>query len=341
MTNITYPDLNIRWLIDPASAEPASVVPAVYESHRLDFPLPPEIGYGWLERMPLAQGVMVMQGVHRFRPEVSGQLIPLGEFKYEFPEMTLAMQTVQGGTVCHREFYPPAELIYKPGYDFFRHADRFHTIPLIDTSSNSEMTSLNVGGSALAGLIGEDLKQLLIDGLGLSPQPVVKVMPVPLHVSAPLRACLSPTLTGPLRRLFAQAKVLEYLCALSVHVSTPSSVKLQTDHKRNVVRELHDYLMQLEGKLPTLDELTLRYGISARWLNDAFVLEYGETIYSFITCHRLNESHAALLEGNLAIKIISARLGYSHVNHFTIAFKKKFGYPPGSLRRGRQIEDLS
>ncbi len=72
----------------------------------------------------------------------------------------------------------------------------------------------------------------------------------------------------------------------------------------------------------------MRYGMSARWLNDSFAWEYGQTIFAFITDHCLNESHAAILEGNLEIKMSSARLSYSHVNHFTIAFKKKFGYPP-------------
>lgn len=75
--------------------------------------------------------------------------------------------------------------------------------------------------------------------------------------------------------------------------------------------------------------------MSARWLYEAFTREYGQTIFSFITDHRLNEAHVAMREGALPIKAISARLGYSHVNHFTVAFKKKFGYPPGSLRRGQ------
>lgn len=166
------------------------------------------------------------------------------------------------------------------------------------------MTSLNVGDSALAGLIGEDLAQQLIDGLGLNLPPVVKVMPIPLHVSAPLRACLSPTLTGALKKLFAQAKVLEYLCALSTHVCAQIITVSLTDRKREMVRELHDDLMQLEGKLPSLDEMAVRCGMSARWLNEAFTREYGQTIFSFITDHRLNEAHVAMREGNLPIKVI-------------------------------------
>jgi AraC-like DNA-binding protein len=33
------------------------------------------------------------------------------------------------------------------------------------------------------------------------------------------------------------------------------------------------------------------------------------------------------------MKVIAERLGYSHVNHFITALKRKFGYPPGSVRK--------
>ena len=76
-----------------------------------------------------------------------------------------------------------------------------------------------------------------------------------------------------------------------------------------------------------------RFGMSARWLNNEFAREYGKTIYAFVTDMRLAEAQAALMQSSLSIKALSVRLGYSHVNHFTTAFKRKFGYPPGSVRR--------
>lgn len=340
MTTSLYPALHARWLIDSDKDDTISILSSVGALQRHDIPLPPDVGHGWVERLLLADGMSLLHGVHCFRPEASGQLVPLGEFKIEFPVATFGTQTIQGGIACHREFHPPAELIFKPGYDFFRHANGFHTIPSLDSSSDSEMTSLIIADGVLAELLGEDVARQLIERLGLGALPTVKVIPIPLLVSAPLRSSVSPTLLGQLKILFAQAKVLEYLCGLAGHVCIQPTKEPRMDRKRDAMRELHDHLIQMEGKLPTLDELAVRCGISARWLNDAFTQEYGQTIFSFITGHRLAEAHAALLEGNLPIKTISARMGYSHVNHFTIAFKKKFGYPPGSLRQGRLVEDI-
>ncbi len=272
----------------------------------------------------------------RFLPGMAGELIPLGDFNIDYGCTAFSVHTAHSGPIVQREFYPEADLIYKPGYDLFRYADRTRSIPMV--ASDIEMSFLRVNENTLGELMGADIAEQLLDKLGLTPPPVVKVLPIPLHVSAPLRACISPTLTGSLKKLFAQAKTLEYLCALSTHVCVQAVEAPQVNRRRKAVRELREYLVQLEGKLPTLEELTVRYGISARWLNEAFEREYGQTIYAFITDHRLNEAHVALKEGNLPIKTIAARLGYSHANHFTIAFKKKFGYPPGSLRKGGTVE---
>lgn len=40
-----------------------------------------------------------------------------------------------------------------------------------------------------------------------------------------------------------------------------------------------------------------------------------------------------LVETGLPMKVLASRLGYSHVNNFINAFKNRFGYSPGSLRR--------
>jgi hypothetical protein len=239
MPKIHSHEVQIKWLIDPVKEKPGSTIPASSILERLDFPLPPEIGHGWLERMPVAHGMTVSRGLHFFRPEAAGHLIPLGEFEVDFPETTLMAQTVQGSEICHREFHPPAELILRPGLDCFRHADRIHVIPLINSSSNSIMSGMSITDTALAELMGQDLAQQLIARLGLDTPPVVKIMTMPLHVSAPLRACLSDALMEPLKKVFAQSKVLEYLCAVAPLVITQPAAPSSSGRRRDRVRELH------------------------------------------------------------------------------------------------------
>lgn len=341
MNRPTLPALQVRWLTAPAATGELPTLPATEALQRTDYLIPPEIGHAWCERLPLAHGLSLFQGVHRFRPEAHGQLVSLGEFSYHFPEPTLVIQTIQGGTVRHQEFYPPAELIYRPGDDFFRRAATLRMIPQVETANDSTMTALVLPEAVLDQLIGEELAAALITRLGLETPPVVKVRPIPVRVSAPLRAALSPQLQGTLQQLFAQSRVLEYLCALCAYTTTDDSRadRRNQGDRRDRLQELHDELMHLEGQLPNLEDLAVRFGISARRLNDAFAERYGLPIYAFMADWRLNEAHVAICDSEVALKVLASRLGYSHVNHFNRAFKRKFGYPPGSLRRGRRVVD--
>jgi AraC-like DNA-binding protein len=67
--------------------------------------------------------------------------------------------------------------------------------------------------------------------------------------------------------------------------------------------------------------------------NEEFALGFGSSIHGCMMEHRLSQAHATLLQTDTSIKQLAARLGYAHVSNFTIAFKRKFGYPPGSFRR--------
>ncbi|SDW06511.1 helix-turn-helix transcriptional regulator [Thiocapsa roseopersicina] len=337
MSRPTLPALDVRWLTDTTTTGERVTVPGSGDLQRVDYPIPPEIGHGWCDRLPLAHGISLFQGVHRFRPEVTGQRVPLGEFRFTFPEPTLVIQTIQGGTICHQESYPHAEFIYQPGHDFFRRADALQVIPLIEASADSAMTALILAEDVLAQLIGEELAATLIARLGLETRPVVKVRPIPIRVSAPLRAALSLQLQGTLQRLFAQSKVLEYLCLLSAQVITPDLAPPRLQCRQDRIRELHDYLTHLEGRLPSLDDLAVQFRMPARRLNTAFAEQYGLPIYAFIADWRLNEAYVAIRDSEVALKVLADRLGYSHVNHFSRSFKRKFGYPPGSLRRGRRV----
>ncbi|MFC7158130.1 helix-turn-helix transcriptional regulator [Pseudidiomarina halophila] len=65
-----------------------------------------------------------------------------------------------------------------------------------------------------------------------------------------------------------------------------------------------------------------KYHTSAKTLNEQFKQTYGQPIYSYFNDRRLNEAHIALAQTPLPMKVLSARLGYSHVNHFINAFTK-------------------
>ena len=323
--------MNMQWLLQPEDVAVSALPPGQVLRHSL--PLPAQVGSGWFEMSLLAQGMSVLRAVHHLIPQANGQWLDLSRNRSDFGELALSTQVMLRGRVGHREFYPPMTLIFEPGQVLCRHADGFDAMPFLDTSSDSEMVVLSVSDGTLGTLLGDDVAQSLIDKLGLTNPPQVRVLPLPLSVVAPLQHCLSPALTGAMRLLLSQAKALEYLCALATHLTTPVRVRSDAGNKRNLMVQLHEQLSALEGSIPTLDALARQYARSARWLNDEFTQTFGQSIYAFISGQRLAQAHAALQDTDIQIKVLAGRLGYAHVNHFGAAFKKKFGYPPGSLRR--------
>lgn len=321
----------IRWLLDDSSDVYRRTAEAD-ETVRIPYLLPSGIGQAWADITHLSADIRLIKATHIFTPEAHGQLVPLAEFEINYQEATFVVQYCPRGRIYHRELHPEVELAYGGEWNLVRYANRIHVQPLLDGSYDSEMTGITISRSALVQLLGKDLTETLIQGLELHAMPQVKSISIPHHISSMLHDCTPATLSGQLRRLFIQAKILEYLCVLTNYVERECSSFKRLGNVRNAVRHLHDELLQLEGKLPSLNNLATQYQMSARSLNDGFKREFGLSIFSFVTDHRLNQAHSALTNSLIPIKQLAARLGYSHVNHFTVAFKRKYGYPPGALR---------
>lgn len=304
---------------------------------RIPYALPPEVGEAWMETLAFPDGIVLYRAVHALEPSPRGQLIPLLDVDSTAEEFAFNAQIWLSGLGCHHEYlkgrdYPPVEIVAFPGRDTFRYKKMWQAKVLIEGGVTSEMKSIVVPESLMRTMLGEDAAEALVSRLGLSVERQAVVVPMPLHVSAPLRDAMSGQFSGAARKLFAQARILDYLAGLLNFVLSDGLAPSVPAPDRKI-EELHQHLVNLEGQMPTLIDLAKEFGISARRLNADFTAKYGQSIYSFVTEHRLVQAHAILLSEPIPMKTLAARLGYSHVNHFSAAFKKRFGYPPGSLKR--------
>jgi AraC-like DNA-binding protein len=326
-----YDTFTFDWLVS-TDAPPAVLNPAQGDVEWLPYPIEASIGEGGFQKIELALNMSVFRGVHRFAPNAMGNLIPLAAVEISFSGPTFMAQVLRGGRILHHESHPQKDVLFSPGLDLFRLTDQLKLVPVLDGSQNSEMTCLTVGMPTLAALVGEETTERLMCGLDLLSCPQVVVRRIPLHVSAHLHGAIGTRMSGAIRSLHCQARMLDYLGALVDEVLEPSIAKDDASLKDRV-HAVHELLTGSTGKLPTLDGLAKQFGCSAKRLNEAFELEFGQSIFSFVTSFRLDEAHAAILQSEVPLKKLAERLGYSHVNHFIVAFKRKFGYPPGSLRR--------
>lgn len=327
-------DLCIHWLCEPA-AEPLRVAVDERELPRTAAPFPEGQGQGWIEVLELPLGMHICRVTHRFAPGLTG-LAPMSAVRTELDEPLLFIQTTRAGSGVLHDRRLGQRLAHDAATGIFEHLDRVDHEHSADTRASIEVTALGLGYSRLQGLLGEKTAQRLLATLGIAALPSAQVRPVPGPVKTLLESALADHVTGPLRQLHAQARVLDFLVAL---VGQGEDRDPPPGDQRPTLHALREALARSPGQLPDLDALARRYGVSARALNAGFKREFGQTLYAFVTDQRLTAAHACLLTGQASIKVVAARLGYASVSHFSQAFTRKFGYRPGHLCRQRPGED--
>jgi AraC-like DNA-binding protein len=326
----------LDWLL-AACDDATEVVDEGFALSRLRYVLPPGTGEAWVESLALRDGIVLFRAVHALSPSPPGQLVSIME-AHALPDgPVFNAQIWLSGIACHREYWhgreqPPVEIISGPGRDTFRLHREWQAEILVEGGITSEMRSLVIPDTMFRSLLGDSIAEQLVAALDLGRARPTTVRPMPLHVSASLRDAMSAQYSGDVRRLYAQARVLDYLASLYCHVARDQAARKEGSHLKQI-QDLHHHLIHLEGRMPTLNELAHQFGLSARRMNEEFSEEYGMSIFNFVTDHRLKLAHAAMVTGGTPMKVLAARLGYSHVNHFIAAFKRKFGYSPGSLRK--------
>jgi AraC-like DNA-binding protein len=325
----------LSWLLD-ADHDAVMLERDNPDLQRMPYAMPPEIGKAWIDSLSFPDGIVLYRAVHEMAPSPRGQLIPLMDVDGMSEERSFNAQIWLSGLGCHHEYWkgrnaPPVEIVAFPGRDTFRHKQNWQAKVLVEGGVTSEMKSLVVPDSLMRTLVGEEAVETLLSRLGLSEERQTVVLSMPPNVSAPLRDTMSGPFSGVARKLFVQARILDYLAGLLNFVLSDDLASSQPVPNQKI-EELHHHLVNLEGQMPTLIDLAKTFGMSARRLNADFTAKFRQSIYSFVTEHRLAQAHALLLADPIPMKTLATRLGYSHVNHFSAAFKKRFGYPPGSLR---------
>jgi AraC-like DNA-binding protein len=151
-----------------------------------------------------------------------------------------------------------------------------------------------------------------------------------------LHEAIDDRYSSQIKCCFAQAKSLEYLTNLC-HLKHEKLISTKKRSGKKIVSQLYKYLIESSDKFPTMLDLAEKFGGSAQSLNSEFISEYGMSIYSFIQDYRMQQAYDAILRTDIALKQLSLRLGYSHVNNFSAAFKRKYGVAPGSIRKKNSL----
>lgn len=100
----------------------------------------------------------------------------------------------------------------------------------------------------------------------------------------------------------------------------------------DIAHELKDHLSQSFLEDHSLGGLAQHFGTNTNKLMNVFKKVFGKSIFEFITDQRMDHARKLLTEEGLLVTEVARTIGYKNPNHFSTAFKKKFGMNPSVLR---------
>ncbi len=161
-----------------------------------------------------------------------------------------------------------------------------------------------------------------------------------LYAEAPISSSLAMVI-GPLflveppgdtRNLFYRAKVMEVLSLYFARGESESDQEkcpfLHDEANVEKIREAKRLLISNMIDPPGIKELSRLVGLNEYQLKVGFKNIYGNTVYKYLTDHRMDQARRMLDTGNYLVNEAAAEVGYSNPSHFIAAFKKKYGFTP-------------
>jgi AraC-like DNA-binding protein len=163
--------------------------------------------------------------------------------------------------------------------------------------------------------------------------------PANLALEAPMRNMINNILhcqyKDGLKKMYLLSKSIEFL-VIQAEASNALSVGSKgykiTKPDRDCLMHAREYIMGNLESPPSLSELARIIGMNEYKLKRGFKETFGNTVFGYLSDARLEIAKNNLLETRKQVTEIAFDLGYSSVQHFSGAFKKKFGVSPAKIK---------
>ena len=165
----------------------------------------------------------------------------------------------------------------------------------------------------------------------LASREMMPTQPKMLEIIREIREC---RLKGGFKKMYLEAKVLELLSlqleqSLRPIPECPSLRKPDLDR----IRQVREYLDEHFLHPASLPEIARIFGLNDFKLKKGFREQYNTTVFGYAYERRMALAQKLLNEGILNVSQVADMVGYENPNHFSAAFKKRFGYSPGLVLR--------
>lgn len=297
-----------------------------------EVPFARDLGVVKLRTQRLGLGITIFQWKFSLTKKALGKKIPLAQITSIHPERALTIASAFGGTIGFYDADLPEEILVGPDTELFRVTKGEQTTLHLYGRQEVELIHLGISVKHLNLLLGDTATSALFGMLNLDKAPYCHLQKTSLRIRALLYSTLREINPKKENSFSSQIKIIEYLTSL-ISKSTAITSREFNIRLNLATEELHHILSSIEDSRGSLVDLAKENNISPRVLDAAFKKRFELSTFAFALGKGLDDAYLEITSTETPLKVISANLGYKHVNHFSAAFKKKFGYSPSKLRK--------
>lgn len=164
-------------------------------------------------------------------------------------------------------------------------------------------------------------------------------LPVTPKMKLIIRDILAHTIhDSVLSKVFFDTKITELFGLqleqmLSGNESHSNDLSSTDRRKIEEVRQL--LLCNLCKEPPSIAKLARLVATNESKLKKGFKEIYGTSIYNYLILRRIDKAIELMADENLSLDEIAGQVGYADAAHFSRAFRKVKGIPPGQFRKGK------
>ena len=101
-----------------------------------------------------------------------------------------------------------------------------------------------------------------------------------------------------------------------------------TDNDTHSLSRVEQHLcLHYKTEFPGIEKLSRISAMSPTSLKTKFKRYYGDTLFGYYQKNKLEHARK-LLDSKVPVKVVATEIGYSNPSHFTLAFKKEYGFSP-------------
>lgn len=137
----------------------------------------------------------------------------------------------------------------------------------------------------------------------------------------------------PLLAPLLDSKITGILLELFVELQARDQPARSTSSIQEICEQARAIILQDASQRHSVSGFANRFRVDQLYLKASFKKRFGVSLFNFLRKKKLEHARHQLLTTNTPLKDISCQAGYRDSVNFTAAFKKYFGYTPGSVRR--------